>query len=413
MDQTTETTQVTTEAPAQPEETQATAGATGDAQASEPQLSPFEAKLRTILEENQQPAEREAQAEASADDAAGDAAGEDDGGAVEGEQAGEAGADEQAGAGDADDGAPVLRLPGRQPDDPDFEVRVTPELRQALEAQGVDPQKFLERANQLRNEGMRRRQFEEAMLEIEADRQELAYIDRELKERPAEFLTERISPQLLPAVARAVLLRLPDAQFQEILATVVEWESDPSARRNAAAEARLQSVERRERMQSESAAARERQAYIRDIASQITALVPEDMPDDQANEFFDFAVYKLDQWARSQPRGTRLDPAQVPALLEQLGALRPFGLSTNDQAARASARETTSDARRPRLVDDPELVERARKTGQDLKRRMERKRLAVTTPAGAGAPAATLAPPKGQSFEERMSWLERRLGLRK
>ena len=412
MDVTNETTQTTTEAPEQPTQDQATAGATGDAQASEPQLSPFEAKLRTILEENQQPAEREAQPEASADDAA-DAAGEDDGGAVEGEQAGEAGADEQAGAGDTGDGAPVLRLPGRQPTDPDFEVRVTPELRQALEAQGIDPQKFLERANQLRNEGMRRRQFEEAMMEIEADRRELAWIEQEIRERPAEFITERISPQLLPDVARAVLARLSDDQFQDILTTVVGWETDPAARRLAATEARERSIARREQLQSESAIARQRQAYIRDIANQIMALVPDDMPDDQANEFFDFAVYKLDQWARSQPKGTRLDPAQVPALLEQLGALKPFGLSVNDQAARASARETTSDARRPRLVDDPELVERAKRTGQDLKRRMERKRLAVTTPAGAGAPAASLAPPKGQSFEERMSWLERRLGLRK
>lgn len=405
MDQTTETTQVTTEALAQPAETQATASA--DVPASDqPQFSPFERKMQAILDGDQPAAE--------ADQATEPAAGGDDAPAGDGgEEAGPAGEADQQPAAQASDAVPVIRLPGRQETDPDFEVRVTPELRQALEAQGIDPQKFLERANQLRNEGMRRRQFEEAMMEIEADRQELAWLEQEIRERPAEFITERISPQLLPEVARAVLARLSDDQFQDILTTVVGWETDPAARRLVAAEARERSIARREQLQSESAIARQRQAYIRDIANQIMALVPDDMPDDQANGFFDFAVYKLDQWARSQPRGTRLDPAQVPELLEQLGALKPFGLSVNDQAARKPTRDTTSNARPVRPADDPELIARAKQTGEDLKRRMERKRLAVTTPAGAGAPAASLAPPKGQSFEERMNWLEKRLGLKR
>src|SRR5690606_21281903 len=151
-------------------------------------------------------------------------------------------------------------------------------------------------------EGMRRRQFEEAMMEIEADRQELAWLEQEIRERPAGFIAERISPQLLPEVARAVLARLSDDQFQDIPTTVVGWETGPAARRLVAAEARERSIARREQLQSESAIARQRQVYIRDMANQIMALVPDDMPDDQANEFFDFAVYKLDQWARSQPR---------------------------------------------------------------------------------------------------------------
>lgn len=407
MDVTTETTP-TTAAPEQPAQEPTTNGAAGDAPTSE-QLSPFETKLQAILEDP--PAEEpEEAADASSEGEDAPAAGADGGAEGAAEEAGEPGVEEDAS--DADDGAPVIRLPGRQADDPDFEVRVTAELRQALEAQGIDPQQFLERAGQLRNEGMRRRQFEEAMVEIEADRQELAMIERELAERPAEFLTERISPRLLPDVARAVLLRLPDAEFERLLETVSEWDSDPSTRRTAAADARLQSIERRERLQAESAAARQRQDYVRDVARQIIGLVPEDMDDAKANEFFDFAAYKLDQWARSQPQGTRLDPAQVPALLDQLGALAPYGLSTHDQAARASTRDATSDARQNRPAD-PELAERAKRTGQDLKRRVARKRLAVTTPAGAGAPAADLAPPKGQSFQERISWLEQRLGLKK
>lgn len=343
-------------------------------------------------------------AAAADDDAAGEEAPE-----VEAET-GEGGAEEDAD--DAADGAPVVRLPGRMADDPDVEIKVTPKLREALEEQGLDPDQYVQRTNQLRNEGLRRRQFEEAMVEVEADRQELQMIERELAERPAEFLTEKIGANLLPDVAKAVLLRLPDAEFERLLETVSEWDNDPSTRRTAAAEARETSVSRREQMQAQSTAARQRQGFVRDVAGQIVGLVPEDMDEAKANEFFDFAVYKLDQWSRSQPQGTRLDPAQVPSLLDQLGVLAPYGLSTNDQAARASARDVTSETRRAtRPADDPELAERAKRTGQDLKRREQKRKLAATAPAGAGAAAADFAPPKGQSFKERMSWLERKLGL--
>src|SRR5690606_30687216 len=129
-----------------PAETQAAASA--DVPASDqPQFSPFERKMQAILDGDQPAAE--------ADQATEPAAGGDDAPAGDGGEE----ADQQPSA-QASDAIPVIRLPGRQETDPDFEVRVTPELRQALEAQGIDPQKFLERANQLRNEGMRRRQFE-------------------------------------------------------------------------------------------------------------------------------------------------------------------------------------------------------------------------------------------------------------
>lgn len=371
----------------------------------EPQQSTFEQRLEQILEEpegdNQKDAETD-EAAAGEPAAEGDEAPEAEAGTEPEEDADEGGEESGEAAADL-----VLRLPGRKPDDEDFELPLT---REQLEAAGVDPDQVVERFNQLKNGYARRQEIEQERIEVQADRDELAFIEQQLRSSPTDFLVDRIDPSLSAEVARKLLVRLSDDDFDAVLGSVSEWDRDPSTRRLAAAKDKEESVTRRDESRTTQEKQRSQKEYITGLAKAITGLIPEAMDNAQADEFFDFAAHKLDAWARRQPPGrARITPDQVPALLEELGALTPYGLAGSGQQPSEQPRKTTSeDARRAQRPGDPELAERARQTGKDLKARRDRRaNAAAVTPAGAGAGTADLAPPRGQTVEERLNWISK------
>lgn len=301
---------------------------------------------------------------------------------------------------DAASDALVARLPGRQAEDPELEVTIDAETRAFLQKKGIDAQQLVERANQATNGYARRQQVESERAALEADRAELEFIETELTERPVDFMVDKIDPKQYRAVAEAILTRIGVEEFDALLEKVAGWESDPSARELAAAKAREEAATRKSTVREETDRAKAKAEYTSAVASEISSLVPESMSDAKAAEFYDFAAHKLQKWAREQPKGTRLDPEDVPRVLADIGALAPYGLSLPKGKSGAGRTAGKSPAK-------GDVAAQSAARGKELKERRERRQNAVTVPAGAGSEAASTRPPKGQTFLQRISWLEK------
>lgn len=350
----------------------------------------------------------DAEAEPDADEAAAteEAAAEAGEGPTEEEEAEETDAaeegDAEGGDPEAEDGdSPVLRFPGRNPDDDDTEIRVTPELEAALADQGLDVQDLVERVNQQRNGYMRGREVREAQEEVQTQRQELDYIYQNLQQQPAAFVAQHINPEMYPDIVRTMLVNLDDDAYDDVLTEIAALDRDPAKRREARLEAREKELEQQAQKRQRTAASE----YVRSVRNAITGLVPEDMDHARADEFFDFAVLKLERWAKQNPN-QKIQPDQIPALLQELGALDPYGL-TPEADARTDTSLPSKDARQDRPADG-EPDGKAKRTGKDLtKRARARKNAAAVTPAGAGAAntAGLKARVKGLSFEEKLKEL--------
>lgn len=343
-----------------------------------PEQSAFDKKMDALLEEPKEGAEPEKPAD------------------------GEPAKEEEAGEPDA--AVLVARFPGRQSEDPELEVTIDAETQTFLEKKGIDVQQFVERANQATNGYARRQQIEAEKADVAASRAELEYIEGELTARPVEFMVDRIDPKQYPAVAEAILTRIGDEEFNALLEKVATWEGDPSERKIAAALAREDAATRKNTQRETQDREKAKAEYTNAVSGQITGLVPDDMSDETAGEFYDFAAHKLQQWARRQPKGTRLDPEQVPGILHEVGALEPYGLSLPEKKPGASR---TPGKPAPSSPAKGDITARAAARGKELKERRERRQNAVTVPAGAGAEAANTRPPKGQTFEQRISWIEK------
>lgn len=395
-------TKIDTEAPAADD----TAAADEAAQVEDAvELSPFEQRIAEMsdgLEEGGEDAEEEpddqdpaASQEGTEEEDGAEATAEED---PEGE---EGDGDETT---DAEDDASVVTfsLPGRNADGEEFEGKIP---REVLEAHGIDPDQFAERLAQTKNGYIRRERLEverrQVHDEVAADRAELASIEAEITSSPADFVIDRLAPDVQRDVARKVLAQLPDEAFDELLGDVQGWVDDPSTRRLLAANEKEAKVDRRAAATKQGSDTVGREKAVQEIAGAVAALIPETMEDTRADEFFDYAAYKLEQWASKQQKGTRLVAADVPALLEKLGALAPYGLAANGQQ-----QDTRKDPPAPPSKDGKP---RADTVGKDLKARdQRRKEAAAVTPAGAGAATAHAAPPKGQTIAQRLDWLAKR-----
>lgn len=396
-------------------------GKTGGEPAA-PAKSAFDQRMEKILE-----AGTGATDGADDDDAKGEGDGTDDDVLEPKPAAGKAGkgakadeVDDDAGAdADADDSL-VLAFPGRREEDEDFEVVLDKETQAFLEKKGLKLDELVERANQARKGYGRRQEVEASRRDVEAQRASLEHIQTEIAERPLDFIADSIDEKQHRPIVETLLARMSDEDFTAIAAQVAGWEDEPLNRREARLQAKEAASTRKTERETAERTASARAKYVTDIKAQVDALVPEDMEDADAQEFFDFAAHKLQTWASRQPKGTKLDPAQVPTILEEMGALKPFGLSlpkpgkpgtngkgkTGTPPVRPGSRPAA-----PTASSDP--AARAARAGKDLAGRRDRRREAVASPAGAGAPAAQSGPPKGQTFDQRIDWLSKKLGLKK
>lgn len=323
----------------------------------------------------------------------------------EGEGGDEPGQAEESAADEADEGEGdegegddelVLRLPGRQPDDDDIEVQLTPEL---LEAAGLDPEQARERLNQLHNGFGRRSALVAERRAFESERDE--FYDA-LEADPSGFLVDQVREDIQVDVVKALLENLDDDAYNEVMGTADRL-ADPDARERARKDREL---ERRraadEKAQEEGPADEE----VEQIIDTMVGLVPEDWPDAEAEDFVRFAGLKLQRYAAEKKLDT-LDPAQIPEILEGLGVLEKFGLSGDGESSNGDRAGSTSDASKKKGASDG-----GKSKGTGTRSRMERRRAAsATTPAGAGGEAAEgFVPKKGETYLERRNRVARMLG---
>ena len=283
----------------------------------------------------------------------------------------------------------VVELPGRRPDDPPYKFVA----RDKNEA---------ERLRQAINAGMRRAEFNEQMAALERRERAVQQLLQEFEQQPAQFVAERIGPEHYGAVVEALLSRLDQETFDRLVDRMAAWVQDPVARREAALAAREQDIERRRQAEEEARRAAAQDEYLQGIAQQIVGVIPDEWPDARADEFFEYAAFKLRQYAR-QNRGVRIRPVDVPALLEQLGVLRAYGLAQDGRGQPSAGAVRSPDGAPPRSPAPSAEIERAQRAGEGFRKRAERRAQAVATaPAGTGAATPGLPFPPGQHIRDRL-----------
>lgn len=302
------------------------------------------------------------------------------------------------------DEAIVAKLPGRRPDDPEFEL---PLDKAALEAAGIDPQEAVERLNQLKNEGMRRQQYVEAMEGVSADRAELDGIEQAMRTDPAGFLTQKVNPAVQEAVAETLLRHLPEEAWDRLMEKCAAWDSNRVQRRTEATEATNKRLQAQLDQQNET---RQRQAEageVKNIGTAIADLIPEGMEQAKGDRFFDYAVLQLQKYI-SDNNINRLDAAKVPQILADLGVLQDFGL---DVEPTPGAKPAPAKSAPVKTAAVPARAKAPVQTGETVRKRVETRKAAATAPAGAGSGTTGTPLPKGQKFEERLKSLRERFGL--
>lgn len=406
--QTTETAAPQTTAP---EGAQAPAQPDGQQEQPTEQPTGWDAKraqLRAMLEDDT--------ADADGDDEADEGDGDEqeseqpDGEQAEGEDGEEP---EQADApesaeGDAVVGAEaVVRLPGRRDGDAPFELPLGhPKVRAVLEELGVDVEQALNRTRQAANGFMRRVDYEAGRAELDAQREELTSIVEALSDEQgvSEFVVSNVNPKAHRRIAERLLMALPDEDYRALLETIDEWEARTGARETAHTRAENERLRQARDRDAQARATRPSREWANQATVAITRLIPEDMDDSDADDFFQFALTKLQAHVASTKELPK--PDDIPALLKQLRVLDRFGL-----AAESSAGEQPPAVTRQKKPAAAKAAQgKAPNTGATLKARADRRRNAAIAPAGAGsAMAAGGRPPKGQSWEERKAWLRKKL----
>lgn len=284
----------------------------------------------------------------------------------------------------------VLKLPGRNRGDPDFELPVDPAF---LEEQGIDAKTAEERIRQIRNVAERGADLITAREEIAAERAELDELGQALEQDPVGFLTTKITnPKLQEAVATRLLTTLPDDAFDRVVKAVDQYLEKPGERETARLRQEVEDRNRQDELEGNKAARKADIDYAREIGKGIVGVMEDaglDFDDARGERFYDHAVSTLIRHTEKN-KINDLDPSKIPDLLEELGVLEDFGLSRE-------AKPKGKDADKKSAAESK----------QDPRERDRRRREATTTPAGDGAEAATgERPPKGQSFKERIKWIK-------
>lgn len=313
-----------------------------------------------------------------------------------------------------EEGVELVKLPARHPEEPDEEWE-------------IDNPELAERIRQLRNgyvRGNEARAIEQAAEErVEAVQQaeeEYGLMDQELEADPAQFLMERVHPDLRTEVALALLSDEKVFEDPGVQDALREWEIDPSAREDFHSENAEERAEKAEKRRQEYRREVRTRNAVRNISRIVRDTIPEAWEEEKRNRYFRVALREIEDFALDPSRGRPtldLDREDIIGLLDERGILdryeidpgsngkKPFG-SGGRRRASGSSRSSGSSG------DSDPSVEDARDTGKRLQERSKRRReAAAVSPAGAGAPAARIELPRHQTVEERIEFIEKKGGV--
>jgi hypothetical protein len=356
---------------------------------------------------NDQGAEAEVQAEAEEVGAGDQEAGED-------VQA-EAGDDQGEGGSDGDEGdeTVVFMIPPRNPNEPEVEVEIPAELREHFSRL---------KNGYMRGEAARQTlaKAESKEAELRAERDEIQFIDQALQEDPVGFISTRVAPEFRKALLMELLADDSVWKDEELQDHIRSWEHDPDRRdsfRTKVERDRLKQAQERDTRAQQVRVAREGAAKTATLVRQF--MDQEDDPG-RRDKFHRMAMNRLADLAYETGR-TEFTRDELIEFLDKEGVLDGYGLRAADlrTAASGNAEADASSPRqeqgrsnsgaRPAVRARPATADQARETGKRLKEGSDRRKAAASyAPVGAGAPAAGVELPKGQSVKERIDYVRRR-----
>lgn len=276
---------------------------------------------------------------------------------------------EEAAAGDP--GFVRVTLPGlTERGETDMEADVSPELAERIE--------------RLRNDGLRRSAYNEAMKEVADGRAELAAVTQALEVDPVGFAMNHMTKERQIEVAKALVLE----HFDALLPDLVKYDQDPAARQGDRVTLRDKMKESGERMRTTT----EVQRRAADVFRAVDALLPENLDPKIANAFrADAARDLIDEVNAGRP----VAPEAVGTLLSR--RLELYGLTATSApaarttpvapAAAVTARPVTDAAKAIADKVKAASVAQARVANTQTARRSA----AAIAPPGAGA--ATVSVP--------------------
>jgi hypothetical protein len=252
--------------------------------------------------------------------------------------------------------------------------------------------------------GLRRDELNQRVSKIEEREQEIEFVRSSLRADPVGFLADHVPPEVRRETVRHFLATMDEADYEQIMGELAQWDSDPRERQLAAANAQLDRGKRREDAAFDASVSRNAVA----IVNTVETLVPDDMDPEDAEDFRQYALGKLQDFVTAQ-NIEQLDPQEVPGLLARLRVLNRFGIEApaangNGNAAPAARARAAAPARQKPTPQE------AQATSEQIRRATARRRAATAVaPAGAGAAPVRVQPPKGQSVIERIKWARENL----
>lgn len=263
-----------------------------------------------------------------------------------------------------------------------------------------DTPEVQERLKRLANDGMRKKDYDQAMQTVEQQRQQVEAFETRVQLDPAGFVAEYVPREMLKPLILAQLAN--DDTLLDELRDDLSVLDDPQQRRRVASEARLALLESRDSVQSTLALRAENRATTQAVSTALQALVPDTLNDAQREQWVEDSLTQL----ATMVRNGQLDRRQVTAhnLPAVLGArLQAWGV--NDAAVRiAQALNPTTMAPSAPRVAAPALPPATRpgavapatpasRTVADLKAtNAARAAVAQTGGPAAGAPLANSVP---------------------
>lgn len=261
------------------------------------------------------------------------------------------------------------------------------------------PSEAVERLNRIKNDGLRRVEYNKQKVALDRAQAELKTVETEIAVNPVGFVLDRLPPVVRKDIAEALFLE----HYDELIERFAGYSQSDGDRKLALSKVRDGLREGSKRVEAISSH-EQRAAQVMDAAR---ALIPDTASDEDAQEFITDAALHFEALTR---QGTDIRPDAVPDLLAS--RLRRYGFhgkSPSQSSASAKPPVPKLAVASPKGPDAQTLAEKAKAQQQRLKvSQQSRQNGAAVAPAGAGAtPTTRIQPPKGQTIEERAAWVRK------
>ena len=171
-----------------------------------------------------------------------------------------------------------------------------------------------ERLKRLANDGMRKREFDQAMTTLTQQRQQVEHLETRVQLDPAGFVAEYVPREMLKPLILAQLAN--DEGLLDELRDDLSVLDDPNQRRRVASEARLALIESQQQVQSTMQQRAENRATTQAISQALQAVVPETLNDAQREQWIADSMTQLAQMVTNGAIDKRsLTPHVLPTVL--------------------------------------------------------------------------------------------------